>query len=71
MFNERIQTRKLYSGFDETTYYTQDLFKFAVRNYQDPDVLFKVKILGKYKKDYKWTDKQAMSFIDRPLLGDP
>ncbi len=67
MFNERIQTRKLYSGFDETTYYTQELFKFAVRNYQDPDILFKVKILGKYKKDYKWTDKQAMSFIETHL----
>jgi hypothetical protein len=67
MFNELIANRKLYTGFDESTYYTQDLFRFTVRNFTDPDVLFKVKILGKYKKDYKWTEEQAWEFIEKHL----
>ena len=62
--NEQIQNRILYSGFDDSTYYTQDLFKFVVTNINDPNVLFKLKIYGYYKRRYKWTDKECQWFID-------
>ena len=61
--NEKIAERKLYTGYDENTYYRQELFDFLVDNYNDPDVLFKIKIMGYYAKRYKWTDAQAEQFI--------
>ena len=65
--NESIENRKPYTGFDDNTYYTQALFDFVVDNFQDPDVLFKLKILGKYRKTYRWTEQQAWDFINANL----
>lgn len=65
--NEQIAERKLYPGFDESTYYRQELFDYVVDNYGDPDILFKVKIFGYYAKRYKWTDEQAAKFIEDNL----
>jgi hypothetical protein len=67
MMNTDITSRVPYSGFDEATYYSKELFIFFVNNYDDPDVYFKLKILGKYAKDYKWTTEQALEFIDTHL----
>ena len=63
MLNDKIKNRKLYSGFDESTYYTQELFEFVVDNISDPDILFKLKIYGMYAKKYKWNKEQADKFI--------
>jgi len=65
--NTLIETRTLYTRFNEYTWYTQDLYGFWVANYNDPDILFKIKIKGKYKKLYKWTDKQCDKFIEDNL----
>lgn len=65
--NDQIKTRKLYTGFDESTYHRQDLFKMRVRNAKDPHILFKIKILGHYKGIYKWTDEQCQEFIDNNI----
>ena len=65
--NSLLEKRLPYRGFDESTYYTKELFAFFVDNVTDPDVYFKVKILGKYAKDYKWTKEQALEFIDTHL----
>ena len=54
-------------GFCERTYYTQELYDFWVDNYADPDVLFKVKIWGKYKMKYKWSDAQTDQWIKENL----
>jgi hypothetical protein len=62
--NEKIKARKLYTGFDESTYHKQDLFKMRVRQAKDPDLLFKIKIFGHYKNVYKWTDNDCQKFID-------
>lgn len=62
--NERISARSLHPGYDEGTYFTQDLYDFAVDNYQDPLVLFKVKIYGYYAPKYKWSKSQADWFIE-------
>lgn len=61
--NDQITSRKPYTGFDENTYYRQELFDYVVDNFTDPDVLFKIKIMGYYAKRYKWTDEQAEKFI--------
>jgi len=63
--NEQIENKKsnLFSGEHDSTYYTRDLFKFVVNNITDPDVLFKIKIYGYYKRKYKWTKEQADKFI--------
>lgn len=66
-FNDRIKARLLYTGFDESTYFTRELFSFAVKNEDDPDILFKIKILGSYTKKYKWTNEQAWKFIETNL----
>lgn len=62
--NLKIKQRRLFTGFDESTYYRQELYDFVVDNFTDPDVLFKVKIFGRYKQLYKWTDSQCQKFID-------
>lgn len=65
--NEQIKNRKLVTGFDESTYYNQDLFNFVVDNITDPNVLFKIKIYGYYKSKYKWTQEQCDYFIDNNI----
>lgn len=65
--NSQISSRIPYTGFDESTYYTKELYAFFVENVYDPDVYFKLKILGKYAKDYKWTREQAWVFIETHL----
>lgn len=62
--NERIRARSLHKGSDEGTYFNQKYYEFAVINYQDPLMLFKLKVYGYYAKKYKWTDEQAKWFID-------
>ena len=62
--NSIIESRELYTGFDESTYFKQSLYDFVVDNFEDPDVLFKVKVFGRYKSLYKWTDQQCQQFID-------
>ena len=66
-FNNKIKARILYTGFDEATYFNRELFAFAVKNKDDPDILFKIKILGSYAKKYKWTTEQAWEFIEMNL----
>ena len=61
--NSQIASRKLFTGFCERTYYTQELYDFWVDNYADPDILFKIKIRGKYQKKYKWTDAQTEQWL--------
>ena len=65
--NSQIANRILFTGFCERTYYTQELYDFWVDNYADPDVLFKVKIWGKYKMKYKWSDAQTDQWIKENL----
>ena len=62
--NLQIANRKLFTGFCENTYYTQKLYDFWVDKYNDPDILFKIKILGYYKRRYKWTEDQCWEFIN-------
>lgn len=61
--NDKIENRKLFTGFCEYTYYRPDLYDFVVDNWTDPDILFKVKILGRYKRLYRWTDEECLKFI--------
>jgi hypothetical protein len=61
--NTQIANRRFFTGFCERTYYTQELYDSWVDNYDDPDILFKIKIKGKYQKMYKWTEAQAEQFI--------
>jgi hypothetical protein len=65
--NEKIKARKLYTGFDESTYHRQDLFKLRVKQAKDPHLLFKIKIFGHYKNVYKWTDEDCQKFIDNNI----
>lgn len=62
--NDKIKNRSLHSGNNESTYYSQELFDFAVDHYDDPLVLFKIKIYGYYQKKYKWTKEEADWFIE-------
>ena len=62
--NQAILDRQLHQSNDDNTYFTQDLFNFAVDNYDDPLVLFKVKVYGYYVTKYKWTRPQADWFIE-------
>jgi hypothetical protein len=62
--NQAIRDRQLHQSNDDGTYFTQDLFNFAVDNHDDPLVLFKIKVLGYYARVYKWTVDQAMWFIE-------
>ena len=62
--NERIRNRSLHTGFDENTYFTQALYDLAVDYYDDPLILFKVKVYGYYAPKYKWTKEQATWFIE-------
>jgi hypothetical protein len=65
--NAKIKARKMYTGFDESTYHRQELFGMRVKHAKDPHVLFKIKIFGHYKNIYKWTEEQCQSFIDNNL----
>lgn len=62
--NEKIKARVLHPGYDDLTYYTLDLYNFACEHYDNPLVLFKIKIYGYYAKRYKWTEEQANWFIE-------
>lgn len=62
--NESIINRTIFSGREEGTYYTGDLYDFACDNYDDPHLLFKLAIYGYYAKEYKWTREQADKFIE-------
>lgn len=61
--NEKIRGRYLHTGFDENTYFNDELYDFAVDHYDDPLVLFKIKIYGYYAPKYKWSRDQADWFI--------
>ena len=65
--NEQLANRKLFSGMDESTYYTKELHGHACNNMQDPDLLFKIKIYGYYKIKYKWTKEQCDWFIENNI----
>jgi hypothetical protein len=65
--NDLIRNRKLYTGFDEATYYRRELFVLRCKEAKDPYLLFKIKIFGYYKKTYKWTDEQCQYFIDNNI----
>ena len=62
--NESIKTRKLFTGFDDYTYYQKHLYDMVADNTQDPLILFKVKIFGFYKYRYKWANADCRWFID-------
>jgi len=67
VINSKILGRRLATQFDENTYYTQQLYNFWVDNEHDPDVLFKIKVYGYYKQNYKWSQEQADKFIQDNL----
>lgn len=62
--NAAIRDRVLHSAPDDGTYYNQELYDLAVDNYDDPLILFKIKVYGYYQKRYKWTKEQADWFIE-------
>ena len=63
--NQTIFDRELFTGDEESTYY--NLYDFAVDNYEDPYLLFKIAIYGYYSRSYKWTKEEADKFIDYVL----
>ena len=62
--NQRIRSRELHPGYDDLTYYNQNLYDYACDNLQDPLLLFKIKIWGYYAPKYKWSKAQADWFIE-------
>jgi hypothetical protein len=53
--NEQVSNRDFYTSFDESTYYTIDIFnKFC-----ETRDLKRVAIFGYYKSKYRWTDAEA------------
>lgn len=60
--NQSIKDRELFTGDEESTYY--NLYDYAVDNYEDPYLLFKLAIKGYYQKLYKWTDAETDKFIE-------
>jgi hypothetical protein len=62
--NQGILNRELFSGQEEGTYFNQELYNFFCDNYDDPHLLFKIKIKGYYQKLYKWTDLETEQFIE-------
>lgn len=64
VINESIKNRKLFTGFDESTYYRKSLYDMVADNADDPLILFKVKIFGFYKYRYRWTNKDCQKFFD-------
>jgi hypothetical protein len=60
--NQSIKDRELFTGDEEPTYY--NLYDYAVDNYEDPYLLFKLAIKGYYQKLYKWTDEETDKFIE-------
>ena len=65
--NKLIATRDLFSGNEENTYFTQEGYGFVCDNYDDPAVLFKHRVYFYYAKKYKWTNEQAVWFIENNL----
>ena len=64
VINQSILNRELFSGQEEGTYFNQELYNFFCDNYEDPHLLFKIKIKGYYQKLYKWTDVGTEQFIE-------
>ena len=62
--NKAIINRSLFTGREEGTYFTGDLYDYVCDNYEDPFILFKLAIYGYYAKEYKWTKEQADQFIE-------
>lgn len=60
--NQAILDRELFTGDEESTYY--NLYNYAVDNYEDPHLLFKISVYGYYAKVYKWTTLEADQFIE-------
>lgn len=60
--NQAILSRELFTGDEESTYY--NLYDYAVDNYEDPHLLFKIAIYGYYAKVYKWSKVEADQFIE-------
>jgi hypothetical protein len=65
--NDAIRNRVLHTAPEDNTYYNQDLYDYAVDNLADPDLLYRIKILGFYRNKYKWTRAQAEWFIDHNI----
>jgi hypothetical protein len=65
--NKAIQNRELFSGQEEETYHTKELYNYFCDNYNDPNLLFKLEIYGYYKPKYKWTKEQADWFIEKNI----
>lgn len=63
--NQAIINRTIFTGREESTYYTGDLYDYACDNYNDPHLLFKLAVYGYYAKEYKWSKEQADSFIEK------
>jgi hypothetical protein len=60
--NQAIVNRELFTGDEESTYY--NLYDYAVDNYDDPHLLFKIAVYGYYAKTYKWSKADADQFIE-------
>ena len=62
--NKAILNKELFSGQEEGTYFNQELYNYFCDNYDDPYLLFKIKIKGYYQKLYKWSDAETDKFIE-------
>lgn len=67
MINDAIRSRALHTAPDDSTYYNLDLYNYAVDNESDPDLLFRIKVLGFYRTKHKWTRAQADWFIEHNI----
>lgn len=65
--NSKILGRLMATQFDEKTYYTPAIYDFWVDHQYDPDVLFKIKVYGYYRKKYKWSKSEADRFINENI----
>jgi len=63
--NAAIRDCVLHSAPDDSTYYNQELYDYAVDNLDDPLLLFRIKVMGLYRYRYKWTRAQAEWFIEQ------
>jgi hypothetical protein len=62
--NKAITNRSLFTGREEGTYFTGELYDYVCDNHDDPFILFKLAVYGYYAKEYKWTREQADQFIE-------
>jgi len=66
--NRAILDRNLFPGQEEGTYFNQELYNYFCDNYDDPYLLFKIKIKGYYQKLYKWSDAETNNWISNQLV---